>query len=604
MAKKQQTTRIPKRSEVQAQDTWDLSKIFSSDAVWEKNYKKLEKMIPGYEKFRGKLGRSAKTLRQCLEFDAEFDQLGEKLGAYASLRASEDVANPDYQGMIARFTYVATRASEAASFIAPELRTIPKQKMTALLRHKDLEAHRFQLEKLLRYRPHILSDKEERLLAMQGEIAGTPSKVFGQLTDADLKYGFVINERGEEVELTQSSFRSLLESPKRSVRKDAFDKFYGVISGHGHTIAASLSGSVLQDVYQARVRNYPSAREAALFSDRVPVRVYDNLIEQVHENLDTVYRYLEVRQKALKLKDLHMYDTYVPIVKEDRVDNPYENAVATICDALAPLGSSYVETMRNGLLEQRWVDRYENEGKRSGAFSYGAYKCAPYILMNYKSDVLDSMFTLAHEAGHSMHSWHSMRNQPYQYAHYTIFVAEVASTFNEQLLNKYLLDNARTKKERARLINREIDEIRGTIVRQTMFAEFEKIIHAIAEVGEPLTQETFREEYRKLLDLYFGRGFVVDELLELEGLRIPHFYSAFYVYKYATGLSAAIALSRKVIEEGPKARDRYLKFLSSGGSKYPLDLLKDAGVDMSKPQPVATAMNHFRELVDQLEELV
>jgi oligoendopeptidase F len=361
---------------------------------------------------------------------------------------------------------------------------------------------------------------------------------------------------------------------------------------------------VLQDVYQARVRNYPSAREAALFSDRVPVRVYDNLIEQVHENLDTVYRYLEVRQKALKLKDLHMYDTYVPIVKEERVDNPYENAVATICDALAPLGNNYVETLRKGLLDQRWVDRYENEGKRSGAFSYGAFKCPPYILMNYKSDVLDSMFTLAHEAGHSMHSWYSMRNQPYQYAHYTIFVAEVASTFNEQLLNKYLLDNARTKKERARLINREIDEIRGTIVRQTMFAEYEKIIHAIAEVGEPLTQETFREEYRKLLDLYFGKGFVVDELLELEGLRIPHFYSAFYVYKYATGLSAAIALSRKVIEEGPKARDRYLNFLSSGGSKYPLDLLKDAGVDMSKPQPVATAMNHFRELVDQLEELV
>jgi oligoendopeptidase F len=361
---------------------------------------------------------------------------------------------------------------------------------------------------------------------------------------------------------------------------------------------------VLQDVYYARVRNHKSAREAALFSDRVPVAVYDNLIDAVHNNLDTVYRYLELRRRALKLRDIHAYDTYAPITNAARVNIPYEKAAETISAAVAPLGDDYVKIMREGLLNGRWVDRYENQGKRSGAFSYGAYKMPPYILMNYKPDVLDSMFTLAHEAGHSMHSYLSGKSQPYQYSHYTIFVAEVASTFNEQLVGKYLIERAKTKQERARLINKEIDEIRGTIVRQTMFAEYEKIIHAIAESGEPLTLERLRAEYRGLLELYFGPDFAIDPVLDLEGLRIPHFYSAFYVYKYATGLSAAIALSRTVAAGGAKERERYLSFLKSGGSKYPLDQLRDAGVDLETPGPVASAMARFSELVDELGELV
>jgi len=598
------TKSLPKRSEVRLEDTWDLTKVFKNDAAWERAYKKLEKMIPGFAKFRGKLGRSAKIIREASDFEAEFEKLAEQMGAYAYLKASEDVANPVYQGMIGRYTYLATLAGEAASYIAPEIQAIPKKKMAEFLKHKQLEPYRFQLEKFLRYRPHILSEGEERVLAMQGETAGTASKVFGQLNDADLDFGVVKDADGVEVELTQSSFRSLLESPKRAVRKEAFEKFYAQYDGHRHTLAATLGSSVLQDVYRARVRNFPSAREAALFGDKVPLTVYDNLIQAVHDNLHTVYKYLEVRKRALRLKDLRAYDTYVPLVKMDKVNIPYDQAVDLLDAALEPLGGAYTRALKKGLLDGRWVDRYENKGKRSGAFSYGAYGSPPYIMMNYKSDVLDSTFTLAHEAGHSMHTWYSQKHQPYQYSHYTIFVAEVASTFNEQLLNKHLLDQATTKKQRIQLICREIDEIRGTIIRQTMFAEYEKIIHAIAEEGQPLTIDVLRAEYRTLLERYFGPGLTLDEQLDLEGLRIPHFYSAFYVYKYATGLSAAIALSQMVLQGGDKERERYLRFLSSGGSKYPLDLLRDAGVDLEKPEPVARAMAHFGELVEELDSLV
>lgn len=598
------TKGVPRRSAVKREDTWDLTKLFKSDEAWHRGYKKLERMIPRFETFRGMLGRSAKRIGASCDFEVEFEKLGERLGVYAFLRSTEDVSCSQYQGLVAQFTYLATQASEAASFIAPEIQAIEKKRMTAFLKSRVLEPYRLQLERLLRYRPHILSESEERLLAMQGEVAGSSSQIFSQLNDADLKFGIVENEKGEKIELTQSSFRGLLESPKRSVRKKAFQKFYKQYAGHANTLAATLSSSVLQDVYSARVRNYASALDAALFADKVPASVYDNLIEAVHDNLDTMYRYLEIRKRALRLKELHAYDTAVPIVKTTKVKIPYTEAVETVCAALAPMGGAYVKHMRKGLIEGRWVDRYENKGKRSGAFSSGTYGSPPYIMMNYKEDVVDSMFTLAHEAGHSMHSYLSGKAQPFHYSHYTIFVAEVASTFNEQLLGRYLMDRATTKKERARLINKEIEEIRGTIVRQTMFAEYEKIIHAIAEVGQPLTLDVLRGEYRQLNERYFGPNFAVDDGLDLEGLRIPHFYSAFYVYKYATGLSASIALSRAVLDGGKKERERYTKFLESGSSKFPLDLLRTAGVDLKKPDAVNNAMLRFRELVDELDRLV
>lgn len=595
---------VPSRNQLKAMDTWDLTRMFPADSSWELGYKKLEGMIPVFDEFRGTLGQSAKRLRACCEFEVKFNRLAERLGVYAYLKSSEDVTNNLYQGMLARFSYLATIAAEKASFIEPEIQSIPKKKFAAFLESRELAPYRFNLEKLMRFRPHILSAKEERVLAMQGEVAGSASKIFGQLNDADLKFGFVKNEDGVQVELTQGSFRSMLESPKRAVRKEAFTKFYTEYADHANTIAATLSSSVLQDVYHARVRNFSSAREAALFGEKVPGAVYDSLIDAVHANLDTVYRYLALRKRALRVDALHAYDTYVPIIPEGKVNIPYGKAVDTICSALSPLGPDYVHTLRAGLMAGRWVDRYENRGKRSGAFSYGCYDSPPYILMNYKPEVQDSMFTLAHEAGHSMHSHFSAKAQPYQYSHYTIFVAEVASTFNEQLLNAHLLDRVKDKKERARLINREIDEIRGTIIRQTMFAEYEKIIHAMGEQGEPLTLENLRAEYMKLLQTYFGPAMVLDPNLDLEGLRIPHFYHAFYVYKYATGLSAAIALSQAVLNGGARERDRYLAFLKSGGAQYPLDQLRTAGVDLEKPEPVANAMAHFKALVEELETLV
>lgn len=598
------TKRVPTRAEVKPNDTWDLGPLFRDDAAWLAGYKKLEKMVPGFEKFRGKLGNSAKVLRACYEFETEFEKLSERVGTYAHLKACEDVGNSTYQGMVAQYTWLATRAGEAASYIAPEIQAIPEKKIKAYLNDPALEDYRFSLEKLLRYRPHILSESEERLLAMQGEVAGTAGRVFGQLNDADLKFGVVKDERGRNVELTHASFQSLTESRTRSVRKEAFHKYYKSYDDHANTIAATLSGSVLQDVYYARARNYPSAREGSLFHDNVPVAVYDSLIKAVHDNLKTLYRYFDVRKRALKLKELRAYDTRVPIVEQGRVNIPWNKAVTTICDALEPLGNGYVSVLNAGLNGGRWADRYENKGKRSGAFSSGGYVGPPYILMNYRADSIDSMFTLAHEAGHSMHTYYSAKHQPFQYYGYTIFVAEVASTFNEQLLNKHLLDRAKDKKTRAFLVNKEIDEIRGTLIRQTMFAEFEMVLHAIAEAGEPLTLERIRSEYHKLLKLYFGPRFVLDDELSLEGLRIPHFYHAFYVYKYATGISAAIALSQRVLNGGAEERDQYLNFLKSGGSKFPLDVLRDAGVDMERPEPVATAMKRFATLVDELDELV
>ena len=596
-------TTLPPRSKVKKADTWDLTQLFKSDAAWTRALKKLEKDVKKYDQFRGKLGQGPKVVKACFDFDMKIDKQAEMLGSYAFLKQSEDVASSTYQGMVQEYTFIATRAGEIASYIAPELQSLPKKKLESYIKSAVLKSYRIQLEKLARNKKHILSQKEERLLAMAGEIAGTANKAFSQLTDADFKFGTVKNEKGEAVELSQGSLRVFLESPKRAVRKKAFHQFYDVYEAHENTLAAVLGSSVKQDVYYARVRNHPSAREAALFSDDVPISVYDNLVESVHNRLDVVYKYYDIRRKALRLKDIHHYDMYTPLFESGRVKIPYQKAVDQVCEAVKPLGADYVNTLKKGL-NGRWVDRYENKGKRSGAFSAGGFSGPPYILMNYKADGLDSMFTLAHEAGHSMHTYNSARNQPFQDYNYTIFVAEVASTFNEQLLGKYLMDKARTKEQKAALVSKEIDEIRGTIIRQTMFAEYEKIIHAIAEAGEPLTLERFRSEYRTLIELYFGPNFAIDDCLELEGLRIPHFYSAFYVYKYATGLSAAIALSRGVLQGGKTERDRYLNFLKSGGSKYPLELLRDAGVDLEKPEPVNAAMDRFEELVDELELLV
>lgn len=594
---------LPPRDKVKPGDAWDLASLFPHDAAWEKAFKIWEARIPEYEKYRGKLGESAQTLAACLNFDNDFERAGERLGTYAFLKTAEDTSNSTYQRMIGRFRHAASKASETGSYFRPELMAIPAAKLKQFLEAKELAEHKLSLERILRYKPHTLTKGEERLLAMQGEMSDTANQVFRQLSDADLKFGALKNEQGELVELSNATFSSFLQSPKRAVRKAAFHQYYAQFTAHENTLAATLAGSVQRDVYYAKARNYKSALESALFHDKVPLTVYDNLIKAVRGRLPALYRYYELRRKKMRLPDIHHYDTYVPMMSEKKSRHPWDKAVQLVVESLEPLGSEYCGTLEKGL-NARWCDRYPNRGKQSGAFSCGSFDGDPYILMNYQPDVLDHVFTLAHEAGHSMHSFYSAKHQPFQYYNYTIFVAEVASTFNEQLLSRRLLAKAKSDEDRALLINREIDGIRATIIRQTMFAEFEKIIHELVEAGEPLTIDKFKSVYRELLETYFGPDFTLDDELSLECLRIPHFYRAFYVYKYATGLSAAIALAERVTSGGRAELDAYLGFLKGGCSKYPLELLRDAGVDMESPEPVDRALARFEELVGELEGLI
>ena len=595
---------LPPRSRVKPSDTWDLSSLFKSDAEWEAAFGKWEGQIAQYEKYKGHLADSAEMLAACLRFDAGFDRLGERLGVYAYLKTAEDQANSDYQRMRGRYQHVSTKSAEAASFIRPEILAIPEEKVQQFLRERELDEWKLAIERIVRYRPHTLSQKEEQLLAMQGNMSEAANQVFRQLNDADLKWPAIRNERGERVELGHSSFAAFLRSPKPAVRKEAFHTYYVQYDAHRNSLAAALNGSVQRDVYYAKARGYGSALESALFADNVPAKVYDNLIASVRRGLPAVHRYYELRRRAMKLREIHHYDTYAPILADVERKHTWDQAVKAVVEALAPLGDKYTRELHRGLTEGRWCDRYPNAGKQSGAFSYGTFDGAPYIMMNYQPEVLDHVFTLAHEAGHSMHSFYSAASQPIQYYGYTIFVAEVASTFNEQLLLRHMAGRAKDRREKAYLVNHAIDEIRGTVVRQTMFAEFEKVIHALVEAGEPLTVDTLRKEYRKLLDAYFGPKFVIDPELELECLRIPHFYRAFYVYKYATGLSAAIALSERVTGGGKAELNDYLGFLKGGCSKWPLDLLRDAGVDMETGEAVDATMRRFENLVQELEELL
>ncbi|MFP6752642.1 MAG: oligoendopeptidase F [Pirellulaceae bacterium] len=595
--------RLPPRTEIALEDTWDLSSLYDSDQQWEDALGQFSEQISRYSEFQGRLSGDAQTLKACLTLDLAIEREGERVGTYAFLRTTEDQANSDYQGMLSRFQNIASQAAQAASFIRPEILAIDPAVMDTLLEDPELAGERLLLERIVRYRPHTLGENEERLLAMQSEMSQAARKAFSQLHNADMKFGLVTNEKGEQVELSNSSFIELLHSPDRDVRRTAFQKYYQQFEAHENTLAATLGGSIQKDVYYAKARGHESSLAAALFPDNMPQSVYDNLISSVRNKLPVLHEYYDLRRRTMQLEEIHHYDTYVPILSDLEVRRGWDEAVELVIRSLEPLGSDYTSVLEEGL-RGRWCDRYPNQGKQSGAFSCGSFDGDPYILMNYKPDVLNDTFTLTHEAGHSMHSYYSSGNQPFAYYDYMIFVAEVASTFNEQLLADHLLKNAGDDRERAYLLNRLVDDIRGTILRQTMFAEFEKVTHEMAEDGEPLTVKSLRETYGNLLQDYFGPDFIIDDELPLECFRIPHFYRAFYVYKYATGLSAAITLSRQVLGGGQQELDKYLGFLKGGCSKDPLDLLRDAGVDMQQPEAVETALDHFEQLVTELGELL
>jgi oligoendopeptidase F len=597
------TAKVLTRADLPESDKWDLTHLFANADKWTEDFAWLQRTYTKIAEWKGCIGKSAGSLAECLEFEKSLDLKIERLFHYASLQLSEDSANPEYLARMGQMQNLLTAIGEVGSFMNPEIQAIPDEVFAQFLDDPALAEWKIALKKIRRMKPHVLSEPEERLLALGSAALDGYDETFSQLTDVDMKFGVLTDDKGEEKPLTQSSFSSFLVKRDHGLRKRAFHQFYHEFEDHQFTLASSLAYSVKADVFRARARNYPSALEASLFRDDVPVSVYDGLIAAVRDNFSPLFRYYELRRRVLGLDELHQYDTYVPLVPEIESHVSFDEAAETILAAFEPLGREYTSALSEGL-RGRWCDRYETKGKRSGAFSSGSFGAPPYILMNYKSDVFSDLYTLAHEAGHSMHTWFSQRTQRFQDYSYPIFLAEVASTFNEELLTHHLLEKTSDEKMRAYIINRQIDDIRGTLFRQTMFAEFEKIIHAIEERGDALTLDVFKHEYHGLLEAYFGAGVVLDPELDLECLRIPHFYNAFYVYKYATGISAAVALSERVLAREPGAVEAYLEFLKSGGIKFPLETLRAAGVDMGTPAPIQSTLRLFERRLTELESLL
>lgn len=599
----------PKRSEIAKSDKWNIELLFKNEEEWEAALASIpeggKEILKYKEAFSKPETIDAATLLACLKASTGVDRIAEKVGNYAFLQKSSNEGDPENIKRISKYMMTVTELSAATSWLMPAIMEIPEEKIRSWIdpsspTGKDFADFKVSLEKTLHLKPHTLSDKEEKILSLLSEPHGTPSQAFSVLTNVDFDFGTITTKEGD-IKLTQSSYSKFMQNPDRALREKAYKQLYGTYGAHKNTIASLYTGQVQQNVALAKIRGYASAREKSLYVDKVPTAVYDNLIDTIHKNLKPLHKFYSMLKKHLGLKELRHYDVYMPLVSEVKKITPYNEAVDIITEALKPLGDEYVKTIRNGLLNG-WVDKYENEGKRSGAFSAGGYDSDPYILMNYKEDVIRDVFTLVHEGGHSMHSWYSVRNNPYPCYHYTIFEAEVASTFNEELLFRHMLKTSTDPKMRAYLLSVRASDILATLYRQTMFAEYEKITHALVESGTPLTVENLRSEYRKLLELYFGPEMVFEDVSDLEGMRIPHFYRAFYVYKYSTGISASMALAERVCSGGDKEREDYFKFLKSGGSRYPIESLKLAGVDMASPAPVQAACDNFAKIVDELEK--
>ncbi|WP_304171832.1 oligoendopeptidase F [Limnochorda pilosa] len=599
----QTTVEVPDRASIPEEDRWRLEDIFPNDEAWEAAFHELEGLIDKLAAFRGTLGQSGEQLLAFLQLNDEVGQRAEALWGYAHMRLDEDTTHPESQGRQARALNLLVRLESAVAFATPEILAIPPEQLERFLQETPgLEGYRHALDEIQRRRPHTLSEAEERLLAMAGEVGQSPAQIFQMINEADIRFPTVRDEAGREVEITHARFLKLMESRDRRVRRETFQGLYATYQKQRNTLAATLAAQVQKNIFFARARRFGSALEAALFPSNIPVSVYTNLIETVRQGLPALHRYMALRKRALGLDEHHMYDIYTPIVPEVTVRIPWQEAQELAAAALAPLGEEYVRVLREGF-RSRWIDVYENRGKRSGAYSTGVYGVHPYVLLNYQ-ETLDDLFTLVHEMGHALHTYFSNRSQPYVYANYSIFVAEVASTLNEALLAHHLLERWDDRARRLYVLNHQLDTFRTTLFRQTMFAEFEQRIHQEAEAGRPLTAERLAELYGELNAAYHGPAVVNDEEIRLEWARIPHFYMNFYVYQYATGFSAAQALARRILEEGQPAVEAYLAFLSSGSSDYPLAVLQRAGVDMTSPEPVRQAIQAFHELVQELERLL
>lgn len=585
------------RKDQKIENTWDLSALSPSGEAWEKDMKKLSKLFSKASHFKGHLGDSSDSLYEALSYYRDTSLEAERLGSWAYLMYETDGTDGENMRRLGIYQAEAAAFSEKFSYFTPELLAIDESKLNEWMKEKRFKEFRVWMKKALREKAHVLSEKEERLLSLYVPVSGSMQKAFMDLNNSDLDFGEINGEK-----LTHGTYSIFIRNQDESIREKAYRQYYKGYDDHKHTIADLYSSSVNEDIFQARARGFRSSLDAALFPDRIPSSVYRSLIASVHDAFPVLHEYYRVKAKVLGKEKLHHWDCYMPMVEGCASHHTYEEAVSLISEAVRPLGDEYRNTLAKGLTEDRWVDRYENKGKRSGAFSAGGYIGNPYILTNYEEDVLDSVFTLIHEGGHSMHTWYSVKNNPYMCYNYSIFEAETASTFNESLLADYLMKNS-DNDEKAYIIGKRLDDIVATLFRQTMFAEFELIIHEKAERREPVTLDTLRNEYRKLLEAYFGPMMIFEDVSDLEGLRIPHFYTAFYCYKYATGISAAIALSERVLSGGEKERNEYLSFLSSGGSKYPIESLRKAGVDMSTPEPVNKAAGYFGKLLDGFKSI-
>ena len=599
MSEKAQKT----RDQIDSKYKWNIEAMFSDESQIEPILQEVLEEAGSYSDFAGCLTESAATLLSALrQRDAIWQKL-EKVYVYARMRRDEDNRKTEYQAMTDRCQTVIAQVSAAMSFFTPELLSASEETLLSYIRQEPgLAQYEFFIRDLLREKAHVLSKEEENILAQMGEITGATNDIFTMLNNADIKFGKITDEDGDEVELTHGNYITFMESHSRQVRKDAYEQMYAPFKSMINTIGATYNYNTKTDVISARIRKYDSARQAALSGDNIPGEVYDNLIKVVNDNLPAVHRYMEIRKRLLGVDQLHMYDIYVPLIELPKQVIPYEEGLEIMRKGLAPLGEEYLARMNRGI-EEGWIDVYENQGKTSGAYSFGSYDSYPYILLNY-TDTLKDVFTIVHEMGHSMHSSYTREAQPYIYGSHSIFTAEVASTVNESLLMRYLLKKEKDPQMQKYLLNLYIEEFRTTLFRQTMFAEFEDITHKAIENDQVLTPQWMCEEYQKLNAKYFGPAVEKDDTIRYEWARIPHFYNAFYVYKYATGYSAATAISGKILEEGAPARDAYIEFLKTGESDHPIELLKLAGVDMSSPQPIQQAMETFTALVDQFEALV
>lgn len=589
-----------KRADVPKEHQWKLEDLFADQKAWDASYAELKNLLKRTADYQGKLTNAA-SIKECFELEDEISYHAERLYVYAHMHHDEDTANPTYQALSAKAKKLNVEAGEALSFITPEILSLSETELDKLIEDPTLKEFKFTLSEMKREKAHVLSKTEEALLAQVGNLSSAPQTIFGMLNNADMKFPKIKNEDGKEVELTHGNYIQFLESPNREVRERAFKAVYETYGKQKNTIAATLNANVNKNIFYSRVRKYPSVLEMALYGDNIPKEVYTNLIDTIHESLPLLHRYMELRKKLLGVDELHMYDLFAPLVEEYKWDITYEEAKQMTKEGLTPLGEDYLSSLQAGY-DNGWIDVYENENKRTGAYSWGAYGTHPYVLLNHK-DNLNSMFTLAHEMGHALHSYYSDNALKYRDAQYTIFLAEVASTTNEALLMDYLLKNAKDPKQKMYLLTYYADQFRTTVFRQTMFAEFEKIVHERAESGESLTPQDLSDIYYELNVKYHGKGMQVDKEIGMEWARIPHFYNSFYVYKYATGFSAATSFSKQILEEGQPAVDRYLGFLKSGGSDYSINILKKAGVDMSSPEPIREAMSVFEDIISQMEQL-